>query len=187
MGSVKKASRFMLLAMLPILVSAAGCNGVGEDLSPSGTDRRPPVEAGTTGPAVGQVAPGFTLQATSGDNVALSAMLAGRRGVVLYFTMWCPICDAHMSHIRSAVMPANPDVAFVAVDYVSGSVADALRSQTENGYTDFTVLVDPGNPVLSAYAATMGTTVVVDNAGIIRMNEDYGTGSRLQAVLGGLP
>jgi peroxiredoxin len=187
MGSVKNEFVRRILALLPILALAAGCNGVGEDLSPSGTDRRPPVEAGTTGPAVGQLAPEFTLPATSGDNVSLSATLAGRKAVVLYFTMWCPICDAHMSHMRSAVMPAFPDVAFLAIDYVSGSVADALRSQTENGYTDFMVLVDRGNPVLSAYAATMGTTVVVDNAGVIRMNEDYGTGSRLQAVLGGLP
>jgi peroxiredoxin len=177
----------ILFALLALLASAAGCNGIGEDLSPSATDRRPPVEAGTTGPAVGQLAPDFTLQATSGDNVTLSATLAGRKAVVLYFTMWCPICDAHMSNMRTAVMPAFPDVAFLAIDYVSGSVADALRSQTENGYTDFMVLVDPGNPVLHAYAATMGNTVVVDNTGVIRMNEDYGTGSRLMAVLGGLP
>jgi peroxiredoxin len=182
MASARKGLLLLLAGSL-----LAGCNGIGADLSPSGTDRRPPVEAGTTGPAVGQIAPGFTLQATSGDNVALSSTLAGRKGVVLYFTMWCPICDAHMSHMRTSVVPAFPDVAFLAVDYVSGSLADALRSRTENGYTDFTVLVDPGNPVSNAYAATMGTTVVIDNTGVVRMNEDYGTGSRLQAVLGGLP
>ena len=187
MGSVKNRGMRLSMALLALLAAAAGCNGIGEDLSPSSTDRRPPVEAGTTGPAVGQVAPGFTLQATSGDNVALSATLAGRKAAVLYFTMWCPICDAHMSNMRTAVMPAFPDVAFLAIDYVSGTVADALRSQTENGYTDFTVLVDPGNPVLHAYAATMGTTVVIDNTGVIRMNEDYGTGSVLQSTLAALP
>jgi peroxiredoxin/predicted small secreted protein len=189
MGS---ASLFRFLLLLLLVLSPAllaGCNGVGEDLVPSGTDRRPPVVAGTTGPAVGQIAPDFTLADTLGDNVTLSATLAVRRGAVLYFTMWCPICDAHMSHMRSAVMPAHPDVAFFAIDYVSGSVTDARASEIANGYANsgFTVLVDLGNPVLHAYAATMGTTVVVDNAGIVRMNEDYGSGAQLQAVLGGLP
>jgi hypothetical protein len=33
----------------------------------------------------------------------------------------------------------------------------------------------------------MGTTVVVDNTGIIRMNEDFRDGTRLQATLAGLP
>lgn len=183
MASVKKWC-LLLCLLLP-----AACNGVGEDLSPSGTDFRPPVEAGTTGPAVGQIAPDFTLPSTAGDNVSLSATLAGRKGAVLYFTMWCPICDAHMSHMRAAVMPGYPDVAFLAVDYVSGSVADARSSEVANGYagSGYTVLADIGNPVLHAFAATMGTTVVVDNAGIVRMNEDYGTGSRLQAALAGLP
>lgn len=189
MGSVKKGRMRRFLALLPILALAAGCNGVGEDLSPSAADRRPPVVSGTTGPAVGQNAPDFTLPGTLGESVTLSASLAGRRAIVLYFTMWCPICDAHMSHMRSAVIPAYPDVAFLVIDYVSGTVADALRSETENGYlgSGFTVLVDPGNPVLHAYAATMGTTVVVDNTGVIRMNEDYGNGARLLSVLGGLP
>jgi hypothetical protein len=33
----------------------------------------------------------------------------------------------------------------------------------------------------------MGTTVVIDKAGVVRMNEDYKDGLRLQAVLAGLP
>jgi peroxiredoxin len=184
MSSARKGCLLLLL-----LLSVAGCNGVGEDLAPSSADRRPVVEPGTTGPAVGQVAPDFTLAATTGDNVSLSGLLAARRAVVLYFTMWCPVCDAHMSHMRSAVMPGYPDVAFIAVDYVSGSVADALASQNANGYggPGFTVAADIGQGVLHAYAATMGTTVVVDNTGVVRMSEDYGNGSVLQATLAALP
>ncbi len=183
MGSVSRRIMPLLVAVL-----LAGCNGVGTDLSPSGADRRPPVTPGTTGPSVGQIAPDFTLPDTLGDNVALSTSLPGRKGVVLYFTMWCVICGDEMSHMRSAIMPAHPDVGFFAIDYVSGTVADARASELSNGFANsgFTVLVDLGNPVLHAYAATMGTTVVIDNTGIVRMNENYGTGSRLQAILGGL-
>jgi len=185
MGSVRKGCR---LSFLPLLFLLAGCE-MSDDLAPSGSDQRPPVQAGTTGPAVGQNAPDFTLPDSLGNGVTLSATVASARGVVLYFTMWCPVCDSHMSHMRSVVIPGFPDVRFFAVDYVSGSVADARNSEVSNGYlgSGFTVLVDIGNPVLRSYEATMGTTVVVDNAGVIRMNEDYRNGANLQSVLASLP
>ncbi len=182
----------MLLLFLALLtvstVPLCGCD-MADDLAPSGNDQRPAVTKGTVGPSVGQIAPAFTLPDTLGDTVTLSAALSSSKAAVLYFTMWCPVCDSHMSHMRSAVIPYYPDVRFFAVDYVSGSVADARNAEVSNGYdgSGFTVLVDIGNPVLRSYAATMGTTVVIDNAGVIRMNEDYRNGVNLQAVLAGLP
>jgi peroxiredoxin len=175
--------------LIPFLMILAGCEGVWDDLSPSGNDKRPAVSPGTTGPAVGQIAPDFTLSDTLGNGVTLSTNLSGARGVVLYFTMWCPACDVHMSHMRGNLIPVHTDVRFFAVDYISGSVADARNSEIANGYSGsgFTVLADIGNSVLHAYAATMGTTVVIDNTGVVRMNEDYRNGAQLQAVLQGLP
>ena len=185
MGSVRKCRR--LLFLLSLFLSA-GCD-FGDDLAPSGNDQRPAVTPGTTGPAVGQTAPDFALPDTLGNTVTLTASLASSKAVVLYFTMWCPVCDTHMSHMRSAVIPNYPDVRFLAADYVSGSVADARNSEVSNGYagSGFTVLVDIGNPVLRSYTATMGTTVVIDNTGVVRMNEDYRNGGNRQAVLGSLP
>lgn len=185
MGSVKNGR---LLLLLTLLLVPAGCDTM-DDLAPSGSDQRPPVTAGTVGPSVGQVAPDFTLPDTLGTTVTLAAALASSKAAVLYFTMWCPVCDAHMSHMRSAVIPAYPDVRFLVADYVSGSVVEARNSEVANGYagSGFTVLVDIGNPVLHSYAATMGTTVVVDNTGVIRMNEDYKDGARLQDALSNLP
>jgi len=40
---------------------------------------------------------------------------------------------------------------------------------------------------MQGYKGTMGTTVVIDSAGIVKMNEDYRDGSNLQSVLAGLP
>ncbi len=170
-----------------ILLALLWLAGCGDNLLPSGEDRRPIVQQGSTGPNVGQLAPDFISQDTGGNSVTLASALAGRKGVVLYFTMWCPICDSHMSNMRS-IVPAFPGTGFYLVDYVSGSLADAANAASANGYSGapFIVLADTAQQLLQSYQATMGSTVVIDSAGVIRMNEDYRDGLRLQAILGQL-
>jgi len=119
--------------------------------------------------------------------VTMSAELVETDGIVLYFTMWCPICDSHMSHMRARIIPNFPNVKFFIIDFVSGTIDDSRTAQENNGYTDLTVLVDNTQEVLTLYQATMGTTVVIDNAGIVLMNEDYKDGVKLTEVLTALP
>lgn len=175
-----------LFCFLFLCLTLAGC---GDNLIPSDSDKRPAVEAGTIGPAVSQKAPDFSVSDTGGTTVTLAGALSGRKGIVLYFTMWCPICDSHMNNMRAVVAPSFPTVGFYLVDYVSGSVAGAAGAAAANGYAGgvFTTLVDLGQIMLGSYQATMGTTVVIDSSGVIRMNEDYKDGTRLQEVLSGLP
>ncbi len=171
---------FLLLTLLTL----PAC---GDNLFPSGEDKRPAVQPGTTGPAAGQKAPVFSVPDTSGNSVTLASALDSRKGIVLYFTMWCPICDSHMSNMRDKI-PSFPDVGFYAVDYVSGTVTDAGISASANGFAgSFHVLADTSHLLLNNFQATMGTTVIIDSTGIIRMNEDYRDGSRLATVLAALP
>lgn len=164
----------------------AGCGGTLDDLFPSGTDRSGG-EAGTSGPAVGQTAPDFTLPVTTGGDASLSGIVATHRAAVLYFVMWCPICDAHLSHMLQYDLPAFPDVAFVAIDYVSGSVAQARQAQVDAGWGGdaFLVLADVGARVEGFYSRPMGV-VVVDRDRVVRMNEEF-DGTRLHALLEALP
>lgn len=169
---------------LVVLLTLAGC---GDNLLPSGSDKRPAVIAGSTGSAVGQKAPDFSVTDSNGTAVSLASALATRKGIVLYFTMWCPICDSHMSNMRDKI-PSFPDVGFYAVDYVSGSVAEAAGSASANGFaSSYLILADTGHQLLNTFQATMGTTVIIDNTGIVRMNEDYRDGAHLGSVLAGLP
>jgi len=174
-----------------LLCAITACGGMTDDLFPSGSDKRPPVQPGTIGPAVGQLAPDFTLSDSLGNTVTLSTSVTttGVQGTVLYFTMWCPICDTHMSHMRTNQIPAFPSVRFYAVDYVSGSVTEARNAEISNGYdgSGFTVLADTQQSVLNLYQATMGSTVVIDRTGVVRMNEDFKDGTRLDAALATLP
>src|SRR5512138_2719675 len=161
------------------------CAGCGDNLLPSDDDKRPVVEPGGTGSSVGQQAPDFAVQDTNGTTVTLASSLAGRKGAVFYFTMWCPICDTHMSNMRSSVAPLFPDVNFFLVDYVSGSVAGAASAASANGYAGgvFTTLADVDHTLENNFQGTMGTTVVVGSTGVIRMNEDYRDGTRLLSIL----
>jgi thiol-disulfide isomerase/thioredoxin len=180
---VRSASPLLLAAAL-----AAGCGGTLDDLLPSSADRRPPVQAGTEGPAVGQLAPDFSLtDVATGTPVSLHAALSSSRGAVLYFTMWCPICDAHMTHLQWNAIPAHPGVRFFALDYVSGSAAQARAAQQAAGWdpTDFTVLADVGAQVERYYSAPM-QIVIVGSDRVVRLNGEYDWPA-VQAALGSLP
>jgi peroxiredoxin len=183
MSSVERRAAIRLVGLLLL----AGCGGMGNDLFPSDADQRPPVVPGTVGPAVGQLAPDFTLTGVDGRPVSLHSVLASAPGAVLYFTMWCPICDAHMSDMQVNAIPAFPDVPFFALDYVSGSVEAARSAQLGAGWgtTSFTVLADVGASVEGFYQAPMAV-VVVDRDQVVRMNGEY-TWPRLRAVLEALP
>ena len=161
-----------------------------DDLYPDGDDKRTPADTTVVGSEVGQIAPDFSLFDTQGNAVTMSVELASVDGIVLYFTMWCPVCDAHMSHLRTRVIPNYPNVRFLIIDFVSGSIDDALTAQQNNGYTDMTVLVDDASIVETAYNGSMGKTVVIRNDGshgTILMNELYKDASRLIQALDSLP
>lgn len=178
-----------LIAGFFIILIVTACGNIMDDLNPSGSDKRPPVQSGTTGPSVGQNAPDFTLTDTLQNPMTLASTLPVGKGVVLYFTMWCPVCDSEMSNLQDVVIPQFPNVVFFAIDYVSGSVAGSRNAQISNGYAGapFRILADTDQTVLNLYQATMGTTVVIDSIGVVRMNENYKDGTKLQGILGGLP
>jgi peroxiredoxin len=185
--SIRRRSGTLIL----ILAILAGCSGTGDDLLPSGEDQRPTIVDGAIGGRPGNTAPDFALITTVNSNFTLSDYPRGganeAEAVVLYFTMWCPICSAHMDQIQFEIMPkfAGADVIYLAVDYLSDSVIITRQSQLEAGFSDGDWLAapDPGQVVTSIFQGTMGTTVVIDPDGIVRLNEDFRTGENLVRIL----
>lgn len=181
-----------LLALSLLLVGLSACD-MKDDLLPSDDDVRGKVEPGSIGNMPGQIAADFTLKDMYGNDFVLSDHLAVGSDpadvVVLYFTMWCPICLSHTSHIYNNVMPqfANRGtVVYGLVDYVSGSVAATYAEATASGYvasSGFTVLADVNQAVLNQFNGAMGITIVIDSDGTILMNEDYRSGETLVEIL----
>ena len=181
------ARKWLSAAALIAILGLSGCQDLTDDLSPEGGDQRPAVAAGSAGSQVSQLAPSFTAVDSLGNTHTLAAELATADGVLLYFTMWCPTCDSHMSHIRSTLMSDFPNVTFLMVDYVTGSVAAARAAQLANGYAAFTVLADVDHALFNAFDGGMGVSVVIDSSGIVQLNEDYKDGAKVRATLEALP
>lgn len=174
----------LFATLLLVSLCLAGCEGITDDLKPSSDDNRPAVEEGSPGTQVGQISPDFFVQDTLDKTRGLYDELSTSTGVVLYFTMWCPICDTHASHMRAVVMPNFPTVQFFLVDFVSGTITASRTAQLDNGYGDIETLADIDQNLYGLYNASMGTTVVIDSAGnIVRMNEDYKDGVKLIQTL----
>ncbi len=183
------------LAMLAAGLLLVGCGDLTDDLNPSDKDQRPAVTAGSSGYMPGQLAPDFALQTSVAGEFQLSDYLSGGSqasdAVVLYFTMWCPICLAHSDHMYNEVIPqfrGRGSVVYALVDYVSGSVAVARAAETANGYagSEFVTLVDAGQAVMDQFNAAMGTVVVIAPDATIVINEDYRNGEALTESLDGL-
>ena len=174
-----------LVILLFLFALPLGC---GDNLIPSGEDRRSAVEAGTAGSTSGQKATEFAVTDSDGATVTLASALASRKGIVLYFTMWCPSCDQQTAQLQTMIA-SFPGVGFYLVDYVSGSTADAAASAAGSGFSGvgFTILADTAHTLANGFQGTMGSTVVIDETGTIRMNEDFRDGAHLQAALAALP
>lgn len=180
---------------LVMALSLVGCGDLADDLNPSDHDQRPAVTAGTLGNQPGQLAVDFSLATSTATTFQLSNHLAGGSqpvdAVVLYFTMWCPICLAHSDHMFNSVIPqfqARGTVVYALVDYVSGSVVASRAAEMANGYAGsvFVTLVDDQRAVMDQFNAAMGSVIVIAADGTIVMNEDYRNGDALMTNLDAL-
>lgn len=166
-GTAHTAKFSVLLALVVLVMLLQGCK---EDLLPSDKDNRTENTVTTVD---------FIATTSVDETIELDSLLAEYDAVVLYYTMWCPLCDTHMSYISSAIMPNYPQTAFLMVDYVSGSVSQSRRSQVENGYQALTVVADADQSLLDQFHATMATTVVISQDKVVLLNEDFKNGARL--------
>jgi len=170
--------RFTRLLFISLaLFTLTGCL---DDLTSDSKDKRTDTSTGgdNAAPALD-----FTELSTENETIQLSSELLNHDAVVLYYTMWCPLCDSHMSHMRNNIIDNYSNVRFLMVDYVSGTISQSRSSQVSNGYASLTVLADTDQSLVDQFNATMGTTVVIDDQNNILMNEDYKNGARLIDVL----
>ncbi len=104
----------------------------------------------------------FTAKLNTQQEYSLSDALTHHDGIVLYFTMWCPVCDNHMQLLRSDFVTQYSDIDFVFVDYVSGSAANSRATQLNSGYSDFNVISDVDDFLEETLQGSMGSIILID-------------------------
>ena len=119
-----------------------------------------------------QISENFSISTTDGDTLNLDDELASYDAVVLYFTMWCSTCSAHMDEI-DAKQDDYPNVKFLMVDFVSGSVSQSKNSQRDNAYNHMTTLVDNNDLLQDRYKGKMASTIIINSQHEILFNEVY--------------
>lgn len=172
------SSTIKILLLILLATGLHACKGIEDDLLPSGQDLRTiqhsPRKIGN-----------MVAQGEEGVINLKKASAASSQGMVLYFTMWCPICNSHTDHIISKIKPHYPEVDFYLVDYVNATLDDAQSARDASGYgnSGLILLLDHKNQVQNAFDGTMGIVVVVNPAGEVLLHEDFKDGTKLKQVL----
>lgn len=174
MPSNKGFKSGLLVSLFFSLMALSGCM---DDLNPDSKDLRDNKE---------QIAKEFSVKSTRNKVVTLSESIKDKDAVVLYFTMWCSLCNYHMEYIDSHFVPRYSNVKFLMVDYLNGSISLAKNAQEENSYVGSPVLADIDNILQDAFSGTMATVVVINKQNKILLNEDFKDGQRLAEILDAL-
>ena len=151
------------------------------DIFPDSTDK---TGSNSASGQAGTISTNLQVTDMYGNQYPLYNDLAGVKGSVYYFTMWCSICMAHSGEIINNIKPSYTGFNYFLVDYVSSTPSQTRQLSDYFAFTGLIgVLNDGSGSLLSYFHATMSSVVVIDSTGRIQMNEDFKDGSRLRSVL----
>lgn len=120
----------------------------------------------TEAPAVGHLAPDFTLDTLTGDSFSLSAT-RGQPVILNFWATWCPPCRVEIPHFQEASTAYNGQVLIVGVDDGEPRAQVAPFAQ-EMGIT-YPVPLDSNSEVARRYRVnSLPTTFFIDADGVIQ-------------------
>jgi peroxiredoxin len=99
---------------------------------------------------VGATVPNETLLDVHGVELTLSAVLNGRRGVLVFYRgAWCPYCNIALRTYQRELLP-ELDLTTTALVAISPQTAEGSQSIIEGAELGFPALSDPGNALVRA-------------------------------------
>ncbi len=132
---------------------------------------REPVDAlmsassAVSAPAVGYMAPDFTLPTLNGESFALSDQL-GRPLVLNFWATWCPPCRAEIPFFQAAARKFHGQVTIAGID--DGEPAPLVATFANEMGMRYPVPLDQDGAVSRAYRVnSLPTTFFVDSSGVI--------------------
>jgi peroxiredoxin len=132
-----------------------------------------PAEA-TTGrlipsPRVGFLAPDFTLESLSGDQISLSDM-RGKAIVLNLWASWCPPCREEMPALQRVYQENHErGLEVLAVNMTAQDNIAAVEDFVQEFNLTFPILLDTGGEVGNAYLMrALPTTFFIDQKGVVQ-------------------
>jgi peroxiredoxin len=145
---------FLLLGLVLIVLVVAGC-------------KTSPHEKLREAPAVGALAPLFTLTDVNGTAVSLEEQ-RGKVVLLNFWATWCPPCRQEMPGIQSRFEQHQPDLVVLAID--NDEPINLVQRFTEEFELSFSPLLDPRAEVQILYQIrAYPTSMFVDENGIIQI------------------
>ncbi|MCK4741186.1 MAG: TlpA family protein disulfide reductase [Anaerolineales bacterium] len=132
-----------------------------------------PAEATTGGlipsPRVGFLAPDFTLESLSGDQISLSDM-RGKVIVLNLWASWCPPCRAEMPALQRVYQENHErGLKVLAVNMTAQDNIAAVEDFVQEFNLTFPILLDTSGEVGNAYLMrALPTTFFIDHDGVIQ-------------------
>ncbi|MFC4402778.1 redoxin domain-containing protein [Gracilibacillus xinjiangensis] len=116
---------------------------------------------------VGDKAPGFELQSTTGDFIRLSDY-KGKKVMLNFWATWCPPCRAEMPDMEKFYQ--DSDIEILAINLVeTESRFQNIQAFLEENQLTFPILLDNGNQASDLYRIRpIPTTYLIDSHGVIQ-------------------
>jgi peroxiredoxin len=154
---VLRARTALLVALAAVLIAALAFGLV---TGPGKSQTR------SRGPVIGQSAPDFTLQSTTGATVSLH-QYRGRSAVVYFFATWCVPCRQEMPSLVRFARSERTAVAVLAVD--DREPVGDVRDFAHGFHLDFSPLLDPNMAAWNLYrVSNPPASFWVDSRGVLR-------------------
>lgn len=119
-------------------------------------------------PAVGSMAPDFSLQTINGESRSLAEQ-RGKIVVMNFWATWCGPCEIEMPMFESFYETKPEQVEIIAVNY--DEPPGKVRAYADRLNLDFPILLDPGGSIQELYRVrAYPTTFFVDQSGFIRFH-----------------
>jgi len=112
------------------------------------------------------MAPDFTLENLSGEQIVLSEVLKEKSAVLVFWATWCPYCRTEIPRMEEFYLKNKGKVELISIDV--GESKQKVQSFMQNKKASYPVVLDSDSEVAKLYSVLgVPTTVAIDKTGQI--------------------
>ena len=125
---------------------------------------------------LGQAAPEFSLERSSGETQTLTQVRAGKKAILFFWATWCPHCHEELERVRQNLENIQKKgISLILVNV--GESREEAKAYLQQNEIPLDTFIDEDNVVAGQYGVRgVPNMIFIDDKGIIRYR-DYGLDS----------